>query len=412
MNELTSLGLILLFALLVGHLVKFVRVPEVTGYLLAGMVVGPSVLGVVTHENLQALHVFSEVGLGLILFSIGSVFELGRMRAVGRRLFTLTLAESLIAATLVTVGMLLLGQPWQIALLLGAIAIETGAASTLMVIRENNASGPFTESLTGVIGLNNVFALVAFSLVAVTLDLGSLASANSVSASGIGRTLFPLVWQLVGSAALGFLIGLLLASWASQVVESGETLILLIGCVLLTVGIAAFLELSPLVASLAVGTTMANLSGKSRRLFEALSRTDPPLYVIFFVLAGADLDLSLLPGLGALGIVYVVCRAFGKFGGAWYAARRTGFPAPVQRLLGISLLAQAGLAVGLVLVTRQRFPDIAPTVTTVVLGAVIVFEIAGPLAARFALDRSGESRPHEHAELLPFDDSLPAPAPE
>ena len=136
---------------------------------------------------------------------------------------------------------------------------------------------------------------------------------------------------------------------------------------------------------------MANLSTKSRRLFDALGHTDPPLYVIFFVLAGADLELSLLPSLGVLGAAYVLCRAAGKLGGAWLGARRGGFPVASQRLFGFSLLAQAGLAVGLVLVTRQRFPDIASTVTTVVLGAVVVFEIAGPLSARFALDRSGES---------------------
>ena len=159
MNELTSLGLILLFALLVGHLVKFARIPEVTGYLLAGMIVGPSLLGWVSHDNLQALHVFSEVGLGLILFSIGSVFEFSRMRRVGSKVLTVALTESTAAATLVFGAMLALGQPWQVALLLGAIAVETGAASTLMVIRENNARGPFTEALTSVIGLNNILAM-------------------------------------------------------------------------------------------------------------------------------------------------------------------------------------------------------------------------------------------------------------
>jgi len=400
MSELTSLGLILLFALLVGHLVKFAKVPEVTGYLVAGMLVGPSVLGWVSHENLQALHVFSEVGLGLILFSIGGVFEFSRIRRIGRRLLALTLAESALAAVLVGGGMLAIGQPWPVALLLGAIAVETGAASTLMVIRENNAAGPFTEALTGVIGLNNIFALLAFSLAAATLDLSALAAGADLTAAGVARALFPLVWQLVGSAALGFLVGLLLASWASQVVESGEVLILLVGCVLLTVGVATAVDLSPLVASLAVGATLANLSAKSRRLFDALSRTDPPLYVIFFVLAGADLNLALLPSLGLLGAVYVLCRAGGKLGGAWLAARRVEAPAPVRRFLGLSILAQAGLAVGLVLVTRERFPELAPTVTTVVLGAIVVFEIAGPLAARFALDRTGESRPQDADQIL------------
>jgi Kef-type K+ transport system membrane component KefB len=404
MNELTSLGIILLFALLAGHLVKVIRVPEVTGYLLAGIVVGPSVLGFVTHENLEALRIFSEVGLGLILFSIGAVFQIGRMRAVGRRLVTLTITESFAAALLVTLAMLAVGVGWQVALLLGAIAIATGAASTLMVIRENNASGPLTEALTGVIALNNILALLVFSLVAVALDVSALIAHDAIGLEAMGRAVFPLVWQLAGSTALGFLVGLLLASWASQVVESGETLILLIGCVLLTVGVASVLDLSPLIASLAVGATMANLSGKSRRLFEALARTDPPLYVIFFVLAGADLDLSLLPSLGLPGGLYVACRAGGKLVGARFAARRAGFSDTVQRLLGFSLFAQAGLAVGLVLVTRQRFPEFAPTVTAVVLGAVVVFEITGPLAARLALDRSGESRTQDSPELLPVED--------
>jgi Kef-type K+ transport system membrane component KefB len=399
-NELTSLGLILLFALLVGHLVKVLRVPEVTGYLVAGLLVGPSVLGWVTQDNLQSLHVFSEVGLGLILFSIGGAFEFVRMRRIGRRVLTLTLVESASAGVLVAIGMLAIGQPWTVALLLGSIAVETGAASTLMVIRENNASGEFTDTLTGVIGLNNILALVTFSLVAATVDVSLLVAGSELTAGGVARAIFPLVWQLVGSTALGFLVGLMLASWASQVVESGETLILLVGCVLLTVGVATALGLSSLVASLAVGATLANLSTRSRRLFVALSRTDPPLYVIFFVLAGADLNLALLPSLGALGVVYVLCRAAGKMGGAWVAARRIAAPRPMQKFLGLSILAQAGLAVGLVLVTRERFPEIAPTVTTVVLGAVVIFEVAGPLSARFALDRTGESRPQDEDAVI------------
>ncbi|MEP6507327.1 MAG: cation:proton antiporter, partial [Gemmatimonadales bacterium] len=142
MNDLASLGVILLFALLVGHLVKFVRVPEVTGYLLAGMIVGPSVLGFVTHENLQALRVFSEVGLGLILFSIGAVFDLSRLKTVGARVVGIAAIESTAVALIVFVVMVGLGQGVRASVILGAIAVSTGAASTLMVIRENNSAGP------------------------------------------------------------------------------------------------------------------------------------------------------------------------------------------------------------------------------------------------------------------------------
>lgn len=390
MNSLTAIGAILLLALLAGHLVKAMRVPEVTGYILAGVAVGPFGLGLVSHENVVSLSVFSEVALGLILFSIGSVFDLSRFREFGSHVLSVTFIESTLAGGLVTAGMLVSGQPWQVAFLLGAIAIETAAASTLMVIRECDAAGPLTDTLTGIIAVNNILTLIAFSLVATSIDLH--AAAGGVGGwSAAYRAIFPLIWQLAGSVALGFLVGLLLASWASHVTEHGELLILLAGCVLLCVGVASLLDLSPLVASLAVGATMVNLSGKSRGLFRALTRTDPPLYAIFFVIAGADLDLKLLGSLGVLGTVYVIGRASGKLVGARLGAVRSGATSEVRRFLGPAMLAQAGLAIGLIITTRERFPDLAPTITAVVLGAVTVFELIGPLATRMALTRSGEA---------------------
>jgi Kef-type K+ transport system membrane component KefB len=402
MNELLSLGLILLFALLAGHMVKLVRVPEVTGYILAGVVLGPSAFDLISHESLDRLTVFSEVALGLILFSIGSVFDFTRLRGFGRQVLLLTLVESLLAALLVGGGTLALGQPWPIALLLGAIAMETAAASTLMVIRESNTAGPLTDTLTGIIAVNNIFTLIAFALVAAVLDLRQGGVAGGLTGELVYRSLFPLVWQLVGSVALGYLAGLLLAMWADHAVEHGEVLILLAGCILLTVGAAAALELSPLVASLSVGATMANLSDRSRRLFAALGHTDPPLYAIFFVIAGADLNLALLPSLGLLGVVYIVGRAAGKLIGARVAARRLGVDRSVERFLGPALLAQAGLAIGLLLAVNQRFPDLAPTITTVVLAAVAVFELVGPVSAKLALFRSGEAgqQPDEAESLM------------
>ena len=161
MDELTSLGLILLLALLAGHLVKVVRIPEVTGYILAGIALGPSVLGWVTAENLAALEVLSEVALGLILFSVGSVFQFSRFRRLGRQFLYLTLAESVLASVIVTAGVLAVGQPWQVAALLGTIAIATAPASTLMVIRECDSAGPLTDNLLGIIAVNNLFCISA-----------------------------------------------------------------------------------------------------------------------------------------------------------------------------------------------------------------------------------------------------------
>ena len=229
MNELSSLGLILLLALGAGHLVKYVRLPEVTGYILAGIMLGPSMLGWVSVQNLAALEILSEVALGLILFSVGTVFEASRFRRVRRQVLSLTLYESAPAALLGTAGMLWLGVSWQASFLLGAIAITTAPASTLMVIREVDSEGPLTVSLLAIIALNNIYCIIAFSLVGAAIDLASTLGGSTSLMTTLYGALYPLVWQLVGSVALGFLVGLLLARWASAISETGETLILLWG---------------------------------------------------------------------------------------------------------------------------------------------------------------------------------------
>lgn len=390
MDELTSLGLILLLALLAGHLVKVIRIPEVTGYILAGVALGPSILGWVSAENLLALEVLSEVALGLILFSIGSVFEFSLFRRLGRQFLYLTLVESVLAAVLVTGGVLILGQPWQVAMLLGAIAIATAPASTLMVIRECDSSGPLTNNLLGIIAVNNLFCISAYALVAATIDLAS-GIGGTTFFDAVYRAAYPLIWQLAGSAAWGYLVGMLLAGWSTQVRETGEMLILLAGSILLCVGVSRLLDLSPLIASLAVGATMVNLSGRSRQLFETLAGTDPPFYAIFFVIAGADLDLALVPAMGVIGLVYVFGRSVGKFVGGVAGARWLQLEPAVQKFLGFGLLAQAGLAVGLTIAIEQRYETFSPIVSTVVLAAVAVFEMVGPISTRFALIRSGEA---------------------
>ncbi len=335
---------------------------------------------------------FSEVALGLILFSIGSVFEYRLLVRFGPRVLWLTLAESSLAAAIVAAGMLALGQEWEVAFLLGAIAIATAPASTLMVIRECNGRGPLSDTLTGIIAVNNICCIIAFSLVAAAIDLTSGWAGLGELLPTLYQALFPLFWQLAGSIALGFLVGLMLAAWSTQVVETGEMLILLAGSILLCVGAARWLGLSPLVASLSVGATMVNLSQRSRKLFDTLGGTDPPFYAIFFVIVGADLDVSSVADMGLLGVTYLVGRSIGKFLGARLGAQLLNLDKSVQRYLGFGLMAQAGLAIGLMLSVEQRYPDYYPILHAVILSSVTLCEMFGPVSARFAIVRSGEAQ--------------------
>ncbi|MGE5112674.1 MAG: cation:proton antiporter [Acidobacteriaceae bacterium] len=402
MNQVASLGLILLVSLLAGHLVKFARIPEVTGYILAGLLLGPSGLGWIGKDNVAGLTIFSEVALGLILFSIGSIFQFQRFRSIRQNVVKVTLIDAGLVFVLVTGMMLLLRQGFQASLILGIIAIETAAASTLMVLREYNASGPLTENLIGMIAINNVVCLTAFSLLVSLITVSeSWSHASGSLITAIYRPVFLLVWQLVGSVALGYLIGVLLSSWATKVVEHGETLILLIGCLLLCIGLAVYLELSTLVTSLTIGATAANFSRHSRRLSEVQSRTDPPLYAIFFVIAGANLHVGLLKTLGVVGIAYVIARGIGKYVAANLGGRLTDIPETARRGLRYSTLPHAGLAIGLVLSLKDQLPQLEATVSTVVLAAILVYELIGPLSTRLALVRSGEvhARTEEAEEL-------------
>jgi Kef-type K+ transport system membrane component KefB len=384
MNQILSVGLILLVALAAGHLTQRVRLPEVTGYLLVGVLIGPAALDVVTSENLEALQLLSEVALGLILFSIGTIFESAAFARLGRRVAIVTLTEGFAACALVTVVMLLLGLPAAVAVLLGVVAMETAPATTLMIVREYDTRGPVTDMLLALLAMNNLLVLLTFGGVAAALSM-TVSDQGSLYASAHG-----LVWNIGGSMALGLLAGLLLDVWTPRVESASETMTLAIGTVLLTVGAARALDLSPLIAALTVGAVIANLSGHSQTLVEELQRADPPLYAVFFVLAGAELPVDLLPEIGLSGIAYVAMRGAGKVTGAWLAARRAEMPAVIQRHLGWCLLSSSSLAIGLTIQVREQFPEVAEAVTAIVLSAVIVFEIAGPILARAALDRAGE----------------------
>lgn len=390
MNEILSVGLILMAALVAGHLAQLARVPEVTGYLLVGIVIGPSALDLVTHDNITALSFLSDVALGLILFNIGAIFEASNFRRVGPGVVRVTLWEATLAFLLVTITLLAGGLGLPLALLLGVIAMETAPATTLMVLNEYDARGPMTDRLKALVALNNMYVLVMFGVVTAGLTLASAAGDGVLSAAY--RAVHGLAWTTAGSVALGALLGLAMDFWATRAKESGEAMILSIGAVLIAVGASRWLGLSPLISTLALGATVANASLEGDRLLRALGRADPPLYAAFFVLAGAELVPSSVLGLGLIGVGYTLARAVGKIAGARIGLQREDVSPVVRRQLGLCLVSSSSLAVGLTIQIRSLFPVYAATVTGIVLAAVVIFEVIGPLLTRRALLTTGEAQ--------------------
>jgi Kef-type K+ transport system membrane component KefB len=390
MNEILSVGLILIAALAAGHLAQLARVPEVTGYLMVGVLIGPSALDLISHENLTTLGFLSDVALGLILFNIGAIFEASNFRQVGEGVVRVTIWEASLAFVLVGAVLLVSGLTWPLALLLAVVAMETAPATTLMILNEYDAKGPMTDRLLALVALNNMYVLVMFGLVTAALTLTQSSDQGFLFAGY--RAIHGLLWTTVGSVALGALLGLLMDFWSVRAKESGEAMILSVGAVLIAVGSSRVLGLSPLIATLALGATVANASIRGEHLLRALGRADPPLYAAFFVLAGAELVPASVLGLGAVGLGYTVARCAGKIAGARIGLRGQQIPEPVRRHLGLCLISSSSLAVGLTIQIRTAFPEYAATVTGIVLAAVVIFEVVGPLLTRRALFATGEAQ--------------------
>ena len=390
MNEILSVGLILMAALVAGHLAQLVRVPEVTGYLLVGVVIGPAALDLISHGNIAALGFLGDVALGLILFNIGAIFEAGTFRRVGPGVVRVTLWEASLAFVLVAVALLLTGLSLPLALLLAVVAMETAPATTLMVLNEYDARGPMTDRLLALVALNNMYVLITFGVVSAALTFAQSPGGDWLT-SGY-RALHGLLWTTLGSVALGALLGLAMDFWATRAKESGEAMILAIGTVLIAVGASRWLGLSPLFATLALGATVVNASEHGGRLLQAFGRADPPLYAAFFVLAGAELVPSSVLGLGAAGVAYLLARAVGKIAGARIGMRGQDVAPLVRAQLGFCIVSSSSLAVGLTLQIRAAFPAYGATVTGIVLAAVVIFEVVGPLLMRRALFATGEAK--------------------
>ncbi|XPS88192.1 sodium/hydrogen exchanger [Desulfosarcina variabilis str. Montpellier] len=382
MPLLLSLGLVYLLALGAGRLSATMGMPRVTGYLIVGLAAGPSValLGLPVLLTLEKIHILvplHDTILGLIVFTIGGSFSLEAVRKMGLRRFRISVIEIGLTALLVGFGTMIAGASPLVAAFLTVMSVTTAPAATQMVMREYQSEGSLTDTILPLIGINNLVAIIAFILLRNSA-LTEIASVLSI------------IIQISGPFVLGTLIGFGIALMDQRLVRPVERQILVIAAVAITAGLADVMNLSAMLTTMIAGVIAVNASPFGRRIFEELTAIDYPLYVLFFILAGAELHLESLGRMGLLGIAYVAARFAGKYLGCRLGARIAGTSPNIKAWLGPAMLAQAGLAIGLAETLARAWPESGEVVQTIILASVVVFEGVGPLLTRISLVNAGE----------------------
>jgi Kef-type K+ transport system membrane component KefB len=350
--------------------------------MLIGLIFGPSVIGLISTETLQNIHIINDIALGLILFAIGGEIEWQHLKSLGPRVVYIALAESLAAFGLVSIVTWAISGDLGLALLLGSISIATAPGVTLLVIREYRARGALTDTLLAVVAINNVLCLVMFRL---SFSVYALMAGEPVLAIGL-----ELLKEMVLSVVIGGVIAAMITFWEQKIDDLSELLLVIIGGLLLGIGLAKEVGVSSLMVCLIIGVVTNNLSMMHRLVYAELRQTEMPFYIAFFVLSGASLHLDMLPQLGILGIGYLLVRPVGKAIGARWAARKFEADPSVTKFLGLTLLPQAGVAIGMVFSVSEKFPELGQVIGTIILSSVIVYEGIGPLLTRLALSKAGE----------------------
>jgi len=388
-------GIILITGLLFGKLAKLVRMPNVTGYLVGGLLIGPSILGILTNEAIGSMEIISNVALGFIAFSIGNELKISYFKKVGIGPIIIAIFESLLAVIFVLLGLLgyyaIVGELTmtniRFALVLSAIAAATAPAATLMVVRQYQSKGELTDTLLSVVALDDGTAMMFFGIcVALANMLGQTSSSTLV----ILQILKP-IWEIVMSLGIGGILGLILVFACKWWTGRGNRISVVIAFIFLTLYLATITGGSALLACMALGGVFANLSPKYDEISGLVNFITPPIFIMFFVLSGADLQISVLKVVGIIGIIYVLFRVGGKIFGAWFGAKITHASPKVSRHLGFTLIPQAGVAIGLSLIATQVLDvEMGSKIRAVVLCATLIYELTGPIITKITLQKAGE----------------------
>lgn len=413
METLLSIAIAMTAGLFVSRLAKLFKLPAVTGYLIGGILVGPYVLGLlginglgfIDHHAVSSLGLISDVALGFIAFAIGNEFRLSQLKRTGKQATVIGIIQAVVATLIVDAALIgmhfILGPeklPLPVAIILGAIASATAPAATLMVVRQYKAEGKLTDLLLPIVALDDAVGLVIFAV--------SFGIAKAVASGGALDVISILVnpmLEIILSLVLGAVMGILFSLAEKFFKSNSKRLSLAVTAVILTVALAKLkfeighvhIGFSSLLVCMMLGTVFCNVCDFSEEIMTKTEKWTAPLLMLFFVLSGAELELSVFTDLiiVAIGVVYILFRSAGKILGAFWSACMVKCDANIKKYLGITLLPQAGVALGMASIARAELGELGVMVGNIVLFGVLIYELVGPLMTKIALTKAGDIQP-------------------
>lgn len=403
MNILLTFGILITTAYLAGLLLEKAGIPKIIGYILIGVIFSPDTIDFISENFIQAMEPIMKISLAFIAFEIGGELKWSKIKSHKNEILSITLLASFIPFILISSGIyffsLLFPQILSIGhtnllllvLLLGALATPTAPASIFAVIHQYKARGKVTETILEVVALDDVLGILIFSLTITALPIIAVGTENYLDSANVTDAFLKIFYAIIPGAIIGFLFNPI--SRFLKIKNDGQWIIIIFSLIILGAGIAIYLEADELLISMTMGLVVTNTCQQRKKIFDILNRyTENLIFLIFFLLSGLHLDISVIPKATPIIIIFVLLRIFGKYLGANFGARIVNARPDVRKYTFGGLIPQAGVAIGLALSIYQKegFSAISDVLLSVIMGATIINELAGPIAARYTLKRSGE----------------------
>ena len=408
MNTILCLGIILVGAIIAEKIVNYIKVPAITSYILLGIIIGPYAINITGEGLMTATELLSNMALGFIAFHIGKNFSLENFKRIGKPVLYVSISVTVATLICVTMGIYYVAhQPFHTALVFGAISAATAPATTMMVIRQYRARGLFTDVLVGIVAIDDAWGIMLFSVslaIAQIVQIGHFSELiiMSVAAKAAGKIFFSMALGSIMAFfvsrisiylnrkedVLTFILGAILINTGAALYFKGypsKYPILYLLAILINTGAALYFRMSPLLTNMFFGAVIVNIDKTAFRFFDSLANIDWPFYIMFYVLAGANLDVGLIPTLVIIGSVYIIARIMGRIGGAYAGAVIAGTDKSIKRYMGLALMAQAGVAIGLAMMAKSQLPHTGGAILNTIIATTVIYEIIGPIATRMLL---------------------------